>query len=178
MFIALLGQSHHVEELHGALFRLAAGEPQDLDEPLHAVSERGHVGKQVEVLKAHPDLASNAPDVLRVRGQELSVALHVGERLSVDVDDAAVDGFQGHQHAEHGRLSGAGRADDGHHFSGRDVEVELVQDDERPVTLGHVPKPHHRDVVALEAQRISTHVFGHFTIPSVRRTHFSNRLIR
>src|SRR3546814_15985343 len=72
-----------------------------------------------------------------IRRRQPSIARHVGERLAVDIDDAVVDPLQRHQHAQHGGLDRAGRADDGDLLPRRDLEVQAAAHDEPPLALPH-----------------------------------------
>src|SRR3546814_20880045 len=84
-------------------------------------------------------------DLMAVVGRhQLAVALHVGERLAVHVDDAAVDALQRHQPAQHRGLARARGADDGALLAGGDLEVELVEADEWSVALHPRFAVHHR----------------------------------
>jgi hypothetical protein len=55
MLILFLDHANHVEQFLRPRPRVGPGHPQDLHRPLHAVLQRGHVRKEVEVLETHPD---------------------------------------------------------------------------------------------------------------------------
>ncbi len=111
---------------------------------LHAVLQRGHVGEEVEVLKDHADLAAHRAQVFFVCRHELAIVPPVSERLAVELDDAFVDTFEGHQHAQYGRLARSRRPDNRDLLVGGDVEIQRIENGELTVALRHALEANHR----------------------------------
>ena len=56
------------------------------------------MGKQIEMLEAHADLAADPPQVGLARRDKRAVFLHMGQWLAVNPDSPAVNRFQRHQY--------------------------------------------------------------------------------
>ena len=99
--------------------------------------------EQVEVLEDHADLAAHPAQMALVGERQLAVLLHVRQRLAVDLDDAAVDPLERHQHAQDRGLARTGRADDRDLLVGGDLEIELIEHHEVAIALGHLLEADH-----------------------------------
>ena len=86
--------------------------------------ERAHVREQVELLEHHADLGAHA--------RQAPVVAH---RDAVDLDAAAVIGFQQVHAAHQRRLAGPGRADEGDDLATGHVQVDAVQRGEGAVVF-------------------------------------------
>ena len=120
--VQLVAEPDHGEQLARPLLRFPLRQLQHRARRLHAVLQRRHVREQVEVLEHHADLAADAAEMPRVGRHQPAVLLDMRQRLAVDPDDAAVDRLQRHQHAQHGRLARARRADDRDLLARRHIE--------------------------------------------------------
>ena len=76
------------------------------------------------------DRTVEQPRVLQDHADVLSECTsgNVCDRMPVNSYLAAVHVVEPHQKLHDGRLSGSGRADDGYHFAGSDVQTEVVDD--------------------------------------------------
>ncbi|CAM5700457.1 hypothetical protein SALBM311S_03076 [Streptomyces alboniger] len=73
----------------------------------HDVAFGGHVGEQVELLEHHADAGALLGQPLGADGVVGVVLLDVAEVLSVDLQDAAVDGLQAVDTAQQGAFAGS-----------------------------------------------------------------------
>ncbi len=113
---------------------------------LHAVLQRGHVGEQVEVLKHHADVVAHLAQMGVVGPHKRAVLCHMRQRLPVDIDNALVDLFQRHQHAQHRGFSRSRRPDDRHDFILRHIQIERIQHRQVSIPLGDASKPDNRRI--------------------------------
>lgn len=86
------------------------------------------VSKQIEGLEHHPDLGAES-------GERASL---LGQRPSLKANGAAVDGLQAVDRPAQRGLAAARRADDDHHFTGRDGQVDVPQHVNGTQMLAHV----------------------------------------
>src|SRR5258705_11115373 len=134
-------QTDHVEQLDGAGAGIVLGHLQHGARRPHAVAERGHVRKEVELLEHHADLRANARRVAGIDRRTVLLALY--ENLAVHPDAAAVDLFQSHQHAQHGGLARAGGTDDRNLLPGAEVKVQPIEHCQAAVALRHIAVADH-----------------------------------
>jgi hypothetical protein len=149
--VELVAESNHAEKLARPLLGLAPRQLQHRAWRLHAVLQCRHVREEIEVLENHADLAADAAQMPRIGWHQLPALLDVRERLSVDPDYAAIDGFERHQHSEHGGFSRSRRPDDRHLLARGDVEIEAVEHRQRAIALGDLVEPHHRPARGLSS---------------------------
>src|SRR5690606_32493953 len=83
------------------------------------VSQRGHVGNEVEGLEDDADIA--AAEIRHL------VLVHRVQACAVDVDLAAVQPFETGKHHQQCRLAGTGRADNANRFARIDRKVDPLQ---------------------------------------------------
>jgi hypothetical protein len=124
-FGLLLGNFHPLQEVHRPRFGVPLRHALHLHRRQHAVLQHGQVGKQVEVLKHHADLAADGVDAADV----------AGEQHAVDNDVAALEVLQPVDAAQHGGLAGAGRAADDDALAAGDGQVDVGQHVELAVPL-------------------------------------------
>src|SRR5699024_7231932 len=123
----------------GAFAGFFLGQPEDVDRRFRDVAAHAHVRKQVERLEHHAHLVTHRAQIFFAGRNEIALGSgFVPQWFVTDVDDAFLDGFQRHQHAQDGGFAGTGRADDGDFFPLLYVEVEPTQHLKITKTFGYL----------------------------------------
>jgi hypothetical protein len=107
--------------------------------------------EQIERLENHADLGANFLDPLVLIDNQLSIAHKPIDRFAFDADRTAVERFQMINAAKHGRLAGAGRADDADHLALCDLERDITQDGDGTEGFAYFFQPDHRGVLPAAA---------------------------
>src|SRR5690348_12552398 len=108
--IDLVGQANLGHERQRTWAQFGHGLPADMQRRDHDVFKCGEMRKQVERLEHHADLGADLLDSLLAVDEESSIPPIAVDRLTLDIDRAAVQDLEMIDAAKHGRLSGTGRA--------------------------------------------------------------------
>src|SRR6478736_6402838 len=110
----------------------------------HDVLERREMREQVEGLEHHADLGADLVDSLLPVDDQFAIPHVSVDRLAVDIDRAAVQRLEVIDAAEHGRFSGARRADAADDLALVDLERDIPQDDEMAEGFADLLQAYHR----------------------------------
>src|SRR5574337_2154703 len=131
----LVGEADEPQEFDGARLGLRPAQTQHRDRSLDHVAQHRHVREQVEALEHHADVRADLPQMPLVRPERtMAAGLMIGD--AGEGQRSLLNGLERHKNAQHCRLSRAGRADQRHLLSRRDLETEAVEHDEIAETLG------------------------------------------
>ena len=122
--VLVVSQAHAFQQGLGPRRGLGPGQATHAHRRQRHVPERAHVREQVELLEHHADLGAHA--------RQAPVVAH---RDAVDLDAAAIIGFQQVHAAHQRRLAGPGRADEGDDLATGHVQVDAVQRGEGAVVF-------------------------------------------
>src|SRR5215475_6932237 len=101
---------------------------------LDHIAERGHVREQIELLEYHTDKM-----LMRLISLGEDAAIHAmsAYRRTGDLDSARLKRLKSHYEAQDRRLARPARANDRDLFSGRDIEIQVVEHSQLAVRFGN-----------------------------------------
>lgn len=126
--VELGAEADLLEQTRAALSHFRAIAAQHRDRRLANVLERRQMREQVEALKHHADVtAARGDDAIALFAQHTVGGEMIADEIAVDFDGTAVNLFEMIDAAQEGRLTAAAGAEQAQHFTGLDVERNVVQ---------------------------------------------------